>query len=68
LKARIETASHRFEQLREEYRKLASSYASISMDKLKELKFQMRMARIELRAAVKQWRAFNSFLLDTARS
>ena len=68
LKLRIESSSQRFEQLREEYRKLASSYANISMDKVNELKFQMRMARIELRAAVKQWRAFNSFLLETARS
>ncbi len=66
LKGRVESAHARFEQLREEYRKLASSYATISLDKLKELKFQIRMAQIEFRAALKQWRAFNSFLLETA--
>jgi stearoyl-CoA desaturase (delta-9 desaturase) len=65
LKLRVEAAQQRFEHLRDEYRKLAASYATISMEKLKELKFQLRMAQIELRAAIKQWRAFNSFLLET---
>lgn len=65
LKVRVESAQSRFEQLREEYKKLATDYASISMDKLQELKFQIRMAQIEFKAAYKQWRAFNSFLLET---
>jgi len=65
LKGRVESAQSRFEQLREEYKKLASGYASISMERLREIKFQIRMAQIELRAAYKQWRAFNSFLLET---
>ncbi len=67
LKARVESAQHRFEHLREEYRQLASNYANISLTKLRELKFQRRIARIELKSAIKQWRAFNSFLLESAR-
>ncbi len=65
LKGRVEVAQARFEHLREEYKKMASGYAQSSMDRMNEMKFQMRMAKIEMRAAIKQWRAFNRFALQT---
>lgn len=68
LRLRVEGAHLHFEQLREEYRRIASDYASISMAKVEEIKFQMRMARIERRAAIKQWHEFKSFLLQTAHA
>lgn len=66
LKLKVEAAYARFEQLREEYKRIASDYTRSSMERLHELKFQLRMARIEFRAALKQWREFNSFVLQTA--
>ena len=68
LKAQIESAQRRFEQLRAEYKAIATSYAQSSMERLEELKFQARMARIEFKAALEQWRAYNSFLLVTANA
>lgn len=65
LKARVEAAHLRFEQLREEYKKMANDYAIYSWERIAELKHQIRMAQIEFRAALKQWREFNSFLLQT---
>jgi stearoyl-CoA desaturase (delta-9 desaturase) len=72
LKVRIESAQVRFEQLRDEYhrlrdeyRELAKNYADSSMARLEEIKFQLRMARIEFKSALRQWRAYNSFLLQT---
>lgn len=63
LKVQIHSAQLRFEKLREEYRLTASNYAESSVERLREIKFQARMAKIEFRAALKQWRAYNSFLL-----
>lgn len=63
LKVQVEAAHHRFDQLREEYKKLAKAYAESSQEKLKELKYQLRLAKIEMRRALQQWRAYNSFLL-----
>lgn len=65
LKLKVESAQLRFEHLREEYRNSANEYAQSKMDRVLELKFQLRMARIEFRAALKQWRAYNSFLMQT---
>lgn len=65
LKIRIESAQVQFEQLRDEYRALAKNYADASMDRLEEIKFQLRMTRIEFKSALRQWRAYNSFLLQT---
>jgi stearoyl-CoA desaturase (delta-9 desaturase) len=61
LKAKIESAQTRFEHLREEYRTAASNYAHHSMERMQEMKYQMRVAKIEARAALQQWRAFNRF-------
>jgi stearoyl-CoA desaturase (delta-9 desaturase) len=66
LKAQIESAQRRFEELRAEYKSIAASYAQSSLERLEELKFQARMARIEFKAALQQWRAYNSFLLAAA--
>lgn len=59
LKSRVEAAHARWEQLREEYKKA-------SYDRLQEVKWQLRMAKLEFRAAREQWRAYHSFLLQTA--
>jgi t-SNARE complex subunit (syntaxin) len=61
LKTKIESAQTRFEHLREEYRTAASNYAHHSMERMQEMKYQMRVAKIEARAALQQWRAFNRF-------
>ncbi|MGZ3721974.1 MAG: fatty acid desaturase [Bdellovibrionales bacterium] len=63
LKIQIESAQQRFEKLRAEYKQMANDYAQSKMDRLEELKFQIRVAKIEFRAGLKQWRAYNSFLL-----
>jgi hypothetical protein len=31
------------------------------MERMQEMKYQMRVAKIEARAALQQWRAFNRF-------
>lgn len=66
LKARVEAAHVQFEKLKEEYRQIAKNYAHSSMTRLQEMKLQMRLARIEFRAALKQWRLYNAFLLELA--
>jgi hypothetical protein len=43
---------------------MANDYAALKMERLEELKFQIRIARIEFRAGLQQWRAYNSFLLN----
>lgn len=64
LKHQIQAAQTRFEQLKAEYKQMANDYAALKMERLEELKFQIRSARIEFRAGLKQWRAYNSFLLN----
>jgi stearoyl-CoA desaturase (delta-9 desaturase) len=64
LKHKVEQAHARWDQLREEYKQMASTYAQSKMERYQELKFQLRMAKIEFRAALKQWRAYNSFVLQ----
>jgi stearoyl-CoA desaturase (delta-9 desaturase) len=66
LKVQIHSAQERFEKLCEEYRQLAGSYTDARLERLRELKFQARMAKIEFRAGLKQWQAYNSFLLTAA--
>lgn len=69
LKTRVEAAHVRWEQLREEYKKLARDYAQSSREKLEELKLQLRLARNEFKAALRQWREFNShMMLQQARA
>ena len=63
LKLQVHTAQLRFEKLRDEYRQMAKDYAGSRIEGLRELKMQARLAKIEFRAALKQWRAYNSFLL-----
>ena len=63
LKAQIAAAHLRFEQLKAEYKQMAGEYAAAKMERLEELKFQIRVAKIEFRAGLQQWRAYNSFLL-----
>lgn len=63
LKAQVEAAHRRFEQLRAEYKKIASEYAQASKERLAELRYQARMAKIEFRAALQQWYAYRRFLL-----
>jgi stearoyl-CoA desaturase (delta-9 desaturase) len=63
LKIQIQTAQLRFEKLREEYKQIATLYAETKIERMRELKFQAQLAKIEFRAALKQWRAYNSFLL-----
>jgi stearoyl-CoA desaturase (delta-9 desaturase) len=62
LKVKVEAAYVRWEQLREEYKKTASNYAQFSRDRLRELKFQLRLAKIEFKAALDQWREFHSYM------
>ena len=64
LKIKVESSYVRWEQLREEYKQMASTYAQSKMERYQELKFQLQMAKIEFRAAVEQWRAYNSFLMQ----
>ncbi len=66
LKIQIHSAQERFEKVCEEYRQLAATYTDSRLERLRELKLQARLAKIEFQAAIKQWRAYNSFLL-TAR-
>jgi len=66
LKVQIHGAQQRFEQLRAEYKKMAKDYAHNQMERLEELKFQIRLAKIEFRMGLEQWRAYNSFLLSNA--
>lgn len=63
MKAQVHAAHERFEKLREEYRQSAKQYAQSKMERIEELKFQIRLAKIEFRAGLQQWRAYNSFLL-----
>ncbi len=63
LKAQVESAQRRFELLREEYKQIAKAYALTQRERMQELKFQARMAKIEFRAALDQWRVYNTFLL-----
>lgn len=72
LRAKVETAQIRFEHLRAEYKAAATeykaaaaNYAHHKMERLQEMKFQVRVAKIEMRAALKQWRAFNRFAKAT---
>jgi stearoyl-CoA desaturase (delta-9 desaturase) len=64
LKQQIQAAQLRFEQLKVEYKQMANDYAQSKMERLEELRFQIRIARIEFRAGLEQWRAYNSFLLN----
>ncbi len=68
LRLRLESAIARFESLREEYRRLAANYSQASLDKLAELKLQRRLAKIEFKAALEQWRAYKTFVLKTAQT
>ncbi|MGE3682607.1 MAG: fatty acid desaturase [Bdellovibrionales bacterium] len=65
IKTRVETAQKQFEQLREEYKTAASNYAQSSMERVAELKLQIQLAKIEFRAALDQWQAYQTFLLKT---
>jgi stearoyl-CoA desaturase (Delta-9 desaturase) len=68
LKARVEQAYARIEKLREEYKQVYANYAAYSMERIREIKLQIRLAKIEFDAAIEAWRAYNSFLKATARS
>lgn len=57
LKARVELAHARFEQLREDYRRTAH--------RVESFKDQLRQARQEFRMALRQWREYQYFLLET---
>lgn len=63
LKAQIESAQVRFEQLRAEYKQMASEYAQNKMAQVEELKYQIRIAKLEFQMGLRQWREYNSFLL-----
>lgn len=67
LKAQIHAAQIRFEQLRAEYKQIASEYAQSKMEQLEELKHQIRVAKLEFREGLKQWRAYNRGLLVAVR-
>lgn len=68
LRAKVEAAVHRWEHLREEYKKAASEYAQSKRERMAELKEQLRLAKAEFQAALAQWREFNSFALQMARA
>lgn len=63
LKQRVEAAVARWEQLREEYKKLASNYAHMSRESLEELKLQLRQAKIEFKAALNHWREYHALMM-----
>ncbi|MBX3022715.1 MAG: fatty acid desaturase [Bdellovibrionales bacterium] len=63
LKTQVEAAHVRWEKLREEYKKLAADYAEDARHRLDELKEQLRLARSEFKAALRQWREFNSTMM-----
>ena len=67
LKIRVEQAYQRIEKLREEYKQIAANYAHSSMERIREMQLQIRLAKIEFQAALEAWRAYNSFLMQTAR-
>jgi stearoyl-CoA desaturase (delta-9 desaturase) len=62
LSHRLEMAVKKWEQIREDYRQLACNCSQAPLDRLAEIKMQMRLARIEFKAARDQWRAFKSFV------
>lgn len=66
LKAQVEAAHQRFEQLREEYKKIVANYADMSMARLQELKEQLRLAKAEAREAWRAWKEYQSLLLSGA--
>lgn len=69
LKGKVETACARWEQLRSEYKSLATNYAQISRDRLREVKAQLRAAKSEFNSALEQWREYHSsMMLQTVRA
>lgn len=63
LKHRVEAAHQRFEQLKAEYKHSAEMYRDQGLQKLQEIKRQVRIARREARYALKQWREYKTFLM-----
>ncbi len=63
LKQRVEAAHQRFEVLREEYKHSADIYRQSGLDRLQEMKRQVRTAKLEFRFALKQWRDYQTFLM-----
>ncbi|MGE4133778.1 MAG: fatty acid desaturase [Bdellovibrionales bacterium] len=63
-KIRVESAQKRFEHLRAEYRQMAKQYRRSSMDRLDEIRKQIELARNEMREALRQWREFQTLLLN----
>ena len=63
LRAHVETSHQRFETLKAEYRQLASECRQASLERIGELRLQLRMAKIECRAAYRQWRVYQRGLL-----
>lgn len=61
LKSRIVNAQARLDQMREEYKQLKQT----SLDRIEEVREQLRQAKLEIRMALKQWREYNSFLMQT---
>ncbi len=57
LRARVEAAYSRFEALKEEYKKSR-------LDRMDELKRQLRLAKAEFHQALRQWREYHSFLMS----
>jgi stearoyl-CoA desaturase (Delta-9 desaturase) len=62
LKANAVAAHARLITLREEYRTLAKSCHDSSKQRLAELRYRRRLAKIEFSAAMKQWMACRDFL------
>jgi stearoyl-CoA desaturase (delta-9 desaturase) len=66
MRAQVESAHTRFEQLREEYRRLANDYSQSKWERVEEIRAQLKAARSEMRRALAEWRSYNSLLLEYA--
>lgn len=61
LRQRLENAVTRWEQIRADYKQTASNYSQASLERIAEMKLQLRLAKIEFKAARDQWRTFYTF-------
>lgn len=65
---RIENAHHRLVELREESKRLSQGVHSASKNRLLQLRAEMKVARIEARAAFAQWVAYTKTLRSLSRA
>jgi stearoyl-CoA desaturase (delta-9 desaturase) len=71
MRQKIHAASAKVDQLKAEYQAeyklMRERYAQSSREKMEDMKTQLRLARADFRAARRQWRQYNAWLLRAAR-